>query len=117
MKKLLKSMAVISLLALSQVATAGSTGTGTITGYIVYSTGGVDYFLFSTSALSGAPSCNATARFVVSSADPKFKNTTAAVLAAYATQSPVVIIGLGTCTTTISNSEDVYSMIGGSIAY
>jgi hypothetical protein len=49
---------------------------------------------------------------VISSSDPKYKDTIAAVMEAHATGTPVTALGLGSCNV-VSNSEDLnYLCVG-----
>ncbi len=109
MKKMLTS---IALTLMTAAATAG-TGTGIVTGYIPGNPNGVAIFVFSTSTVSSPlASCNSTQRFAISSNDPKYRDTVAAILEAHATGTPVTALGTGNCTV-LNNAEDLsYVCVG-----
>ena len=99
-----------------QAALANGNGTGNISGYVSYASGSTEYFFFNTSDLTGSPACNVTGRFVISSADPKFKTTVAMVISAYLAGTPVIVAGTGACGS-FGNSEDVINVVVGSIPH
>lgn len=99
----------------SSVSLASGSGTGSILGYIPSTTGSAqEFFVVSTSAITGTPSCNTSSRFALSSADPKYKSTLASVMAAFYSGAQVHIVGNGTCNV-FSNAEDIAYICFGSI--
>lgn len=90
------------------------TGTGTVTGYIPYSNGNAEILLFKTSTITDTQNCNTIQRFAIDSNNPRFKNTVAAVMAAYAAGSPIIVRGLNTCNV-LGNSEDASYICVGNI--
>jgi hypothetical protein len=111
---------LVALLAASitlAVSSAGAgTGTGTISGFIPGDPNGTAIFVFSTTTTvpGTSPSCNSTQRFAISSTNPTYEITVAAVLEAHATATPVNAVGLGTCTV-LGNAEDLNYLCVGSI--
>jgi hypothetical protein len=102
------------MLVTASIASAG-TATGVVTGYVPFNDATTAIFLFRVDSLSGAPPCNTSARFAISDSDPKYKETVAAVMSAYATGASVYAVGHGTCNTW-SNSEDLYYFCVGTIS-
>jgi len=97
-------------------ANAAGTGTGLLVGYVSYSQNSVDYFFIKSTTMSGVPGCNTSNRFVISSADPKFKTSVALVMSAYAAGYSVIALGSGTCTAW-ANAEDIAEFVIGTINY
>ena len=110
---------LVTLLAASITLAVGSavagTGTDTISGFIPGDPNGTAIFVFSTTTtVPGSPVCNSTQRFAISSTNPTYKDTVAAVLEAHATGTPVNAVGLGTCTV-LGNAEDLNYLCVGAI--
>jgi hypothetical protein len=104
--------ALVATMLASTGAIAQST-TGKVTGYIPYANGNTQIFLFSVdSNLSGG--CNTTARYTITSASAQFKSVQAAVMAAFHSQTPVMVYYSSTCNGW-GNSWDLNSVCIGTI--
>jgi len=103
-------VAAVTLASLPLAAVAGFQ-TGRITGYIPYSDGDRQVFIISldTGQVDG---CNVTARYAIDSGSPRFKNTMAAAMMAFHSQTPVTVSYNTTCAAW-SNSHDLsYVCVG-----
>jgi len=104
----MKYLALTSILLISFAAFSDpGVGTGKVTGIIPYKNGSDEMFFIKTENISNSPSCNVTSRFTMTSADPAFKGTYSAVLAALMSGMEVKATGHGTCNN-YSNSEDLW---------
>lgn len=111
----MKKLCISLLSVVTTVAVAGS-GSGTVTGFIPGNVSGTSVFVFQTSSnpSSSAASCNGTLRFAMASTNPQYSSTVAAVMAAYASGSPVIAVGTGSCTV-LPNAEDLNYVCVGTI--
>ena len=111
-----KVLLLSTLVATAAVAGSNPTGlaTGVVTGFISGNPNGTAIFVFTTATWSSYASCNTTQRFVLSSADPKYKDTVALILEAHATGTSVTALGLGSCNA-LSNAEDLSYVCVGTI--
>lgn len=83
-----------------------------VLGYIPYSQGSVEILIVNHAASQTPIACNTTRRYAMSSTNPRFAATRAAIVAAYHGQTPVRIKGAGTCAVW-DNAEDInYVCIG-----
>jgi hypothetical protein len=105
---------LVASITIAVSAAFAGTGTGTISGFIPGNPSGTAILVFSTTAQSDSPSCNTSQRFAISSTNPTYKDTVAAVLEAYATGASINAVGLGTCNV-LSNAEDLSYICVGSI--
>ena len=97
-------------------AQANGLGTGRITGWAPSTSGGnPEFVVLSVETITGTPPCNTTARFSISSTDPKYKTVVAGIIAAFHAGTPVRVFGLGTCNVW-SNAEDVTYICFGNVA-
>jgi len=104
----MKYIALILIFSISFTAfSSPGIGTGKVTGIIPYKNGSNEMFFIKIENVSNSPSCNDTSRFTMTSADPSFKGTYSAVLAALMSGMEVRATGLGTCNN-FSNSEDLH---------
>lgn len=106
---------LIALPFLATTTTNAENGSGRITGFIPYSSGGKEIFFVKTETVSGTHlACNNAGRFAISSDSPHFKSTQSAVMAAMATGARVDLRGGGSCSVW-SNSEDLHYLCVGDI--
>lgn len=86
----MRSIVFAALLVLASAAVAQQSGAVKVTGYVPYESGANKVLIFQ---IQGMPSggCNTTGRLAISSANPKFNGTQAAIMAAYHTQSDVQV--------------------------
>jgi len=93
-------------------ANHAGTGSGQIVAFTpVALANGTEFFVVTLQNMTGQPPCAGGVgtppfRFALSAADPKYKTTLAAMMAAYFSGSSVYAVGLGTCNT-YSQSEDL----------
>ena len=105
----------LTMVATTAIAGSGGVGTGAVTGFIPGNVAsGASVFVFQTSSNQTLASCNSTQRFAMSSANPQYNSTVAAVMSAYASGAPVIAVGLGSCNV-VSNAEDLNYVCVGTI--
>lgn len=108
MKKL-----IMFALALASSGAFAERQTALIGGFVPYSKDSAEVMIFK---LQGnvVAGCNTAGRFVISSADKKYKATVSAVMAAFFANKPVTVEYLPSCNV-ISNSADVAHICVGTI--
>lgn len=86
--------------------------TGKIIGYIPYTLGSEEMFFIKLDKNDNAEQCNTYGRFTMTSSNPRFKSTQAAVLAAFMAKTEVTVRGLGSCNNSQGSEDMNYICLG-----
>lgn len=109
----MKKLVAIMCLAFCAMANAQSFQSAKITGFIPSDYQGKELFVVQIEG-NASGGCNTSGRFAIDSSQPKFKSVRAAIMAAFFSQSPIVVAYTQTCNA-FPNAWDLSYVCVGSI--